>query len=102
MTKVGIYKICREMFGDSKGVISLGHVMTGVFGLVAIVWVTRILLLTHALPPLDGITGFVVAPYGANKIATAAQGFSQNPVASTAPPVVPTPLAPVVPAPPAQ
>ena len=102
MTKVGIYKICREMFGDSKGVISLGHVMTGVFGLAALVWISRILLLTHALPPLDGITGFVVAPYGANKIATAAQGFSQNPVASTAPPVVPTPAAPVVPAPPAQ
>jgi hypothetical protein len=102
MTKAGVYKICREMFGDSKGVISLGHVMTGVFGLVAIVWVSKIWLWTHALPPLDGITGFIVAPYGANKIANAAQAFSQNPVASTAPPVVPTPPVPVVPAPPAQ
>jgi hypothetical protein len=97
MTKAGVYKICREMFGDSKGVISLGHVMTGVFGLAAIVWITRILLLTHALPPLDGITGFVVAPYGANKIANAAQAFSQNPVASTAPPSVPTPVVPAAP-----
>ena len=86
-----VSKISREAFGDSKGVISLGHVLTGVFGLAAIIWITHIVMATHALPALDGITGFVVAPYGANKIATAAQAFSQNPVASTAPPVVPTP-----------
>jgi len=102
MNYAGVKKVSREMFGDSKGVISLGHVMTGVFGLAALVWISRILLLTHALPPLDGITGFVVAPYGANKIATAAQGFSQNPVTSTALPVMPAPIAPAVPAPPAQ
>jgi hypothetical protein len=94
MTRVGVNKICREMFGDSKGVISLGHVMTGLFGLAALIWISKIWWWTHALPPLDGITGFVVAPYGANKIANAAQAFSQNPVASTAPPVVPTPVVP--------
>jgi hypothetical protein len=90
MNAAGVKKISREMFGDSKGVISLGHVMTAVFGIAAIVWVSRILILTHGLPALDGITAFVIGPYSANKIATAAQSFSQNPVTPTAPAAVPT------------
>jgi len=36
----GTKKICREMFGDSKGVISLGHVLTALFGVSAIVWIS--------------------------------------------------------------
>lgn len=91
MTKAGFYKICREIFGDAKGVISWGHVASSVALFAAIVWISRVLYLTHALPALDGVTGFVVAPYSANKIASAAQAFSQNPVATSAPPVVPTP-----------
>ena len=90
MSLVGIKKISREMFGDSKGVISLGHVLTAVFGIAAVAWIKHILITTHALPALDGITGFVLAPYGMNKITSAAQAFSQNPVATSAPPVTPS------------
>jgi hypothetical protein len=94
MSVAGIKKISREAFGDSKGVISLGHVMSAVFGVAAIIWVSRILILTHGLPALDGITAFVIGPYSANKIATVAQSFSQNPVTPTAPAAVPTAPAP--------
>ena len=89
MNYAGVKKVSREMFVDSKGVISLGHVLTALFGVAAIVWISHILLRTHALPPLDGITTFVLAPYGTNKIMSAAQAFSPNPVSTTAPPALP-------------
>ena len=85
----GFKKISREMFGDSKGIISLGHVLTAVFGVAAVVWISHILIVTHALPSLDGITTFVLAPYGTNKLTNTVQAFSQNPVTTSAPPVVP-------------
>lgn len=80
------------MFGDSKGVISLGHVLTAVFGVAAVVWISHILILTHSLPALDGITTFVLAPYGTNKLTNTVQAFSQNPVSTSAPPVLPPTL----------
>ena len=82
MNLSGFKKICREIFGDSRGVISWGHVASTVALFAAIGWVSYILFKDpgHHLPALDGITGFVVAPYSANKLASAAQSFSQNPI----------------------
>ena len=96
MSIVGVKKICREMFGDSKGVISLGHVLTGIFGLSALSWIFHVLIAAHGSVsvlismPWTGISGFVLGPYGTNKLAAMAQSFSQNPVATSAPPAVPS------------
>lgn len=96
----GTKKICREMFGDSKGVISLGHSLTGLFGLAAVTWIFHVLIAAHgavsalSAVPWEGITTFVLAPYGTNKIMTTAQAFSQNPVTGTAQPVIPSPPTP--------
>lgn len=79
-----IIKTIREIHCEpgTNGTLSWGRVASSFALVSAVVWVTRILFLTHSLPALDGITGFVLGPYGANKVATAAQGFSQNPVSA--------------------
>lgn len=95
ITLDGVKRIIREIFSEPNGGgLSWGRVASGVALVAAIVWVTRILILTHGLPALDGITGFVIAPYTANKVGTAVQSFSQNPVSAP-----PAPTAPVVPPP---
>jgi hypothetical protein len=94
-----VTKVVRETLSEpgTNGTLSWGRVASSVFGLATLVWVSRILYMTHGLPAMDGITTFVLGPYGANKIATAAQAYSQNPVSvvQTAqyiqPPQVPVP-----------
>jgi hypothetical protein len=99
MTVAGFKKIVREIFSEPgpNGTLSWGRIASSVALLAAIVWVSRILFLTHGLPALDGVTGFVLGPYGANKIGAAAQSFSQNPVTQSvviAPSVIPAPTLP--------
>jgi hypothetical protein len=80
MNLEGIKKVLREIMSEpgANGTLSWGRVASTVSLLAAIVWVSHILIHTHALPALDGITGFIVAPYGSNKLATAAQAFSNK------------------------
>ena len=80
-------KLIRELFSEPTGTLSWGRVASAVSLLAAIAWVTKVLLVSHVIPELSGITTFVLAPYGANKVATAVQAFSSNPTGST--PVVP-------------
>ncbi len=44
----------------------------------SIIWISYLLYTTGHMPPMDGITGYVIAPYTANKVTTVAQSFSQN------------------------
>jgi len=80
MSIVDVKKILREIHSDANGQLSWGRTAS-TFALVAgIAWISRLVFMTHTLPAMDGITAFVVGPYGANKVAGAAQSFSQNPV----------------------
>jgi hypothetical protein len=73
-------KIIREILSEPTGTLSWGRIASTTALVAAIAWVTRLVLTTHAMPDLTGISTFVVAPYGANKVATAVQSFSNNPV----------------------
>lgn len=75
----------------THGTLSWGRVAATICLIASIVWVTRVAFHTWSIPALDGITGFVLAPYAANKVATAAQSFSSNPVNPPAPPTPPQP-----------
>ncbi len=103
----GIKRIVREIMSEPNGGgLSWGRVASSVALVAGIVWVSRILILTHGLPALDGITAFVLGPYTSNKVGAAVQSFSQNPIsgppatappappAMIQPPVVPPPMAP--------
>lgn len=92
MTIAGIKKILREVLSEpGNGTLSWGRIASTVTLFAALVWVSYILYHTGTVPALDGITGFMLAPYGANKLGTAAQAFSNNPVNSAPPPPVPPP-----------
>lgn len=96
-----VAKLLREIHSEpgTNGTLSWGRVASSFALVSAVVWVSRLLILTHGLPALDGITGFVLGPYGANKAATAAQSFSQNPVSVVQTPQYIQPPPPMVPPP---
>lgn len=76
----GLKKVLREIHSEPgpNGTLSWGRVASSFTLLSAIIWVSHILIYTHGLPALDGITGFVLAPYASNKVVTAAQSFSNK------------------------
>ena len=78
----GIKKTFREIMSEPGpgGTLSWGRVASSLFAVAAIVWVSRLLYLNHAMPSLKDMTEFVLAPYGANKVSTVVQAFSSNPV----------------------
>jgi hypothetical protein len=70
-------KVVRETLDEpGTGILSWGRVASSIALIASIVWVTKVLLLTGHLPPMDGITGYVIGPYTANKAATAVSSFS--------------------------
>lgn len=81
MSLAGAKKVFREVLSEPgpEGTLSWGRVAASLSLLSAIVWITKIVLHTHALPDLMGASGFAVAPYAANRAATAVQAFSKNP-----------------------
>lgn len=70
-----------ELFSEPgpNGTLSWGRVASAVALAGGIVWVSHIVYIMHSLPAFDGVTAFILAPYAANKTATAVQAFSQNP-----------------------
>lgn len=86
MTLQGLKKVVREIHSEPNGgTLSWGRcAATGAFLTVA-VSVLHVVFKTHGLPALDGAAAFVIAPYTANKVATAVQSFSQNPVTPASP-----------------
>jgi hypothetical protein len=80
----GVKKVVREIYSEPNGGgLSWGRVTATFTVMAAIGWVTRVLLTTHALPvDMTGLSAFAISPYAANKVATAAQSFSSNPIAT--------------------
>ena len=60
--------------------VHTGDILPQDLVLAVIGWVSRILYLTHVMPPLKELTELMLAPYGSGKIAAAVQAFSSNPV----------------------
>lgn len=61
------FKFWREAFSEDDGVASWSRIGSGVALLAVIVWVTHIVMKTHALPDFSGATFFISALYGTNK-----------------------------------
>jgi hypothetical protein len=80
MTLVGLKKILREIHSEPgpNGTLSWGRCASSLSLVSGIIWVSHILVHTHGLPALDGVTAFTLAPYASNKITTAAQSFSNS------------------------
>jgi hypothetical protein len=78
----GIGKTFKEIYSEpgAGGTLSWGRVASTFTLIAAVVWVTRLVLQTHALPGLEGVTAFGLSPYIANKTGSVVQSFSQNPV----------------------
>jgi hypothetical protein len=57
----------KSLFSDEPG-ISFGRLATFIALLAVIVWVTKIVWHTNALPALDGVTLFAVSFYGTGKL----------------------------------
>ena len=67
-------KVIREIMSEPNGgTLSWGRVASTLALVAAIAWVSKIVLHTHTLPAVDGISAFVVAPSASNKVATAVQ-----------------------------
>ena len=100
MNLAGVRKVVREIHSEPGpgGTLSWGRIAASASLIASIAWVTKVLIHTGTLPPLDGISGFVVAPYAANRVATAVQSFSSSPVNTTN--TTPAPTAPTPPVPP--
>lgn len=93
MTFKNIKKTLREVLSEPgnglDGALSWGRIAASVSLLSSIVWVTRIVLQTHVLPDLAGVSAFSVAPYVVTKAGAAVQSFSANPVSAVVPPTLP-------------
>ena len=57
----------KAVFSESSGA-SFSRVATAVVVVGSIVWITHIVLKTHAIPALDGVTLFNTSIYGMGKI----------------------------------
>lgn len=79
-----IFKTLREIMSEpgASGTLSWGRVASSFAFAASLGWVTHLLL--HGINPHDipfkDLAEFSIAPYGANKVATAVQSFSSNPV----------------------
>lgn len=60
------------------GNMSWGRVGSTIALLASVFWISYVLYTTGHIPPMDGITGYVIAPYTANKVTTAAQSFGNK------------------------
>ena len=62
--KVGFWK---SVFSESDGTASFSRVATGATIIGSIVWITHIVLKTHALPDFAGVSLLNATLYGLNK-----------------------------------
>lgn len=90
----------REIFSEPNGgTLSWGRIASTVLLLVMVYLDIHFFLKAHLLPNFGGQSELIISPYAANKLTTALQSFSPNPVSPTAPvpaapPVVPPPMVP--------
>jgi hypothetical protein len=78
MNLAAVKKVLREVHSEpgASGTLSWGRCASSLSLISGIIWVSHILIHTHGLPALDGITAFGLAPYASNKVAAATQSFS--------------------------
>lgn len=82
MTLAGIKKVVREIHSEPgpNGTLSWGRCASTGTLIAVLVFIGTIVFRTHALPDLAGASAFAISPYAANRVATAVQSFSANPV----------------------
>ena len=82
MSFAGFKKVVREIMSEPgpNGTLSWGRIASSVLIIAVVVWASRFLYLNHTIPSVRELTEFMIAPYASNKISTAVQSFSQNPV----------------------
>lgn len=87
MNLAKVKKIIREILSEPgpNGTLSWGRCAATVSLLAGIVWVSKIVLTTHGLPDLSGVSLWATAPYAATKAGAAVQSFSGNPVTPVTP-----------------
>jgi hypothetical protein len=72
MTIAPFFTFLKSVFSEPTGEGSCARVLSAVFAVAAIAWVTHVVIHTHAIPPLTDITVWISAPYAVNKVTTAA------------------------------
>jgi hypothetical protein len=75
----------KEGLEEPTGGLSWGRVASSAALIAVMVWIARFLYMNHAFPDagtIKALTEFMLAPYGSNKLITAVQSFSRNPVGS--------------------
>ena len=87
MSLAGVRKVIREIHSEpNNGTLSWGRcTATGAF-IVASVAILHSVFHSHSAAGIAWADagGFIAAPYAVNRVATAVQSFSQNPVTSSA------------------
>lgn len=61
----------RGMFLDDDGAPSFSRVASGISLVCSVIWVTSLVIATHQLPDLTGLSLYISAFYGANRVAAA-------------------------------
>jgi hypothetical protein len=85
MTLDSFKKIIREIHSEPNGgTLSWGRCAATGSLIVVIGCILHVVCHTHALPPLGDAALFACSPYTANRVATAVQSFSTNPVTPAA------------------
>jgi len=98
MTLAGIRKVIREIHSEpNSGTLSWGRCAATGALVVASTAILYVVFHTHVLPSMTDAGAFVIAPYTANKVATAIQSFSNNPVNAAVVPATAIPSSLAVP-----
>jgi hypothetical protein len=87
----------KEGFEEPTGGLSWGRIASSAAMVAVIAWIAHFLYINRTFPSSDTIkslTEFMLAPYGSNKLITAVQAFSRNPVGND--PNNPQPQQPLV------
>jgi hypothetical protein len=63
-------KFLRSVFSEVDGTGSCSRILSAVFAVAVICWVTYIVCTVHSIPPLGDAATLVACPYAINKLAT--------------------------------
>jgi hypothetical protein len=68
----------KSAFSESDGKASFTRIATAGLIAFALVWVTRLVWINHALPDFGGLTIFIGTLYGLNKASALATSITEN------------------------
>jgi hypothetical protein len=63
-------KFLKSVFSEADGTGSCARILSAVFAVATILWVTYIVRTLHTIPPLGDCTTLIACPYAINKVAT--------------------------------